>query len=218
MRTNSFRFAFGLLLLMLAGSFSAQGADPGNEQANQEICTGTCSTCPGKAQALAELADKAKVTLAVEGLSTAEEAQRIRGALAELAGVESCVAFAEQAWVWVAYDKQRLSIVQLTKQLDALGFKVAAEVQRIDPLAAPAKGLERTSLYVLLPQDPAKLAAALDKAAQLAGVAQLRYDRAFNLLLADLDPAQSSASKLKQSLIKAGFAAGLPGEELTQPR
>jgi hypothetical protein len=73
------------------------------------------------------------------------------------------------------------------------------------------------ALYVLLPKNEAKCQAALDKSAAMPGVAQLTYDRAYNLLLADLDPATTSAEKFQQALVKAGYAAGQPGEEMQQP-
>lgn len=207
-----------LLAMMLLTSQAVFAADPGNEAANKDSCTGTCSTCPGKASALTVLADSAKVLLAVKGLDSADEAKRIRSGLGELSGIESCVAFAEQGWVWVAYDNAVASIAQISRALSELGFSVSGEVQRIAPLPALNKGLERSAIYVLLPQDNAKRDAALGKAAALPGVAQLSYDRAYNLLLCDLDPVKTSAQKIKQALVKAGFAAGLPGEEMTQPK
>lgn len=203
-----------LLLLTATGTWAA---DPGDEAANRESCSGTCDTCPGKAQALLGLAGSAKVLLAVDGISGAEHAKRVRAAISGLKGVESCVVFAEQGWVWAAYDNDLASIAQLSKGLAGLGVTVTGELQRIAPLAELAEGQERAAIYVLLPQADAKRQAALDKSSTLPGVVRLSYDRAYNLLLVDLDPAKTSAAKLKQALVKAGYAAGLPGEEMTQP-
>lgn len=211
------RVVGGLLgtLLVLVGLLTAvDGRTDDDEQAG---CEGDCSTCPGKAQHLAALADNTKLVLQVDGMQGAEDSQMIRDSLMQLDGVALAYADPNLGLVWVAHDPAVADADELAGGVGELGYAVLGEAYRVAPLPGLAKGHTRGVVYVALLDDEDCAASIEAAVAHVPGVDASRLDRLFNILIVDYDPAKTKPEAVKQAVLKLGYSAGLPGEQMTMP-
>jgi hypothetical protein len=196
---------------------STAGADSSCSDSQKEDCGGACSTCPGKAKAIAGLAGKAKLVLAVDGLAGDKDVQKLRNGLDSLDGVEISVADQSQGKAWVAYDSGTIEAGEIKKQITRLGYAVIDTVCNLAPLPELAKGHERCVVYVARlgeGDNTTRICGAVNK---LAGVDGCSLDLMWYMLLVDYDPGQTSPKAVKQVLLDLGYAAGLPGEPMSFP-
>lgn len=206
---------FVLLALLLLGT-AASAADPSAEPQDKSGCTGICSTCPGKAKAMLGLAELKVAVVEAPGLGSDELAGKVRSSIGNLKGVESCVPMVEDHAVWVAYDAKLCGLKQIEGALGALKLKPGRNYL-LDPLPKLGSKEQRCVVYVIVPpgaKHNAKVAAGLSG---VAGVSAQRLDRMFNMVLANYNPAIVEPQQIKQALLRLGYPAGLPGEEITQP-
>ena len=196
---------------------AAQGG-PAAEPADKSGCTNTCSTCPGKAAAMLKLAEYKKVTLAVEGVKSEAQADKLHDALLALDGVMTGFTDLEQSTLWVAYDADVIGLAKITAAVSALQVKVLKTVDAVEPLPKLAKGFERCIVYVLLPADDAKAAGRVATAlGEFDGIGAHAIDHGYNMLLVDYKATSTTPVGIRDLLLGLGFPAGLPGEEMSQP-
>jgi hypothetical protein len=205
--------ALAAILLIGAAVFAA---DPSAEPEDKSSCTGTCSTCPGKAKAMLGLAEFKVAVVEAPGLSSDDVAQRVKDSVGALAGVESCVPMAEDRAVWVAYDAQACSLKRITAALTALKLKPGRNYV-LEALPKLGAKQERCVVYSIVPPGATHDKNVAQALSALPGLSAQRLDRMFNMVIANYDPAKLEPARIKQALLKLGYPAGLPGEEITQP-
>ncbi len=215
MRTSA-RMLIALLAALLLLSAASGAADPSAEPKDKADCTGTCSTCPGKAKAMLGLAEFKVAVIEAPGLSDDTIAAKVRERVGALKGVESCVPMADDRAVWVAYAAGSCSLKQITAALTALKLTPGRNYV-LDPLPALSAKQQRCVVYVIVPPGATHDKQVAQALSALPGLSAQRLDRMFNMVLANYDPAQLEPARIKQALLKLGYPTGLPGEEVTQP-
>jgi copper chaperone CopZ len=211
--TKTTMLALVALLLLCA---MASAADPSAEPQDKSACTGTCSTCPGKAQAMLGLAEFKVAVVEAPGLESEELADKVKASIGGLKGVESCVPMVEDHAVWVAYDAKLCGMLYIEGALKALKLNPGRNYL-LDPLPKLAGKEQRCVVYAIVPPGAKHDAKVVQGLSGVAGVSAQRLDRMFNMVIANYDPAKVEPQQIKQVLIKLGYPAGLPGEEMTQP-
>lgn len=207
---------FFMLLQAMLGAIIATAADPSAEPQDKADCTGTCSTCPGKAQAMLELAEFKVAVIEAVGLNDAAAADKVKQRLAAIKGVQSCVPLAQDHAVWVAYDAGTCGIKQLTAALSALKFTPGRHYA-LDAMPKLSAKQQRCVVYAIVPPGATHDKHVAQALSALPGLSAQRLDRMFNMVIANYDPARLEPLQIKQALLKLGYPTGLPGEEVTQP-
>jgi hypothetical protein len=213
---NSVKTTMFALLALLLLCATASAADPSAEPQDKSACTGTCSTCPGKAQAMLGLAELKVAVVEAPGLDSDELAEKVKERIGALQGVESCVPMTEDQAVWVAYDAKLCGLKQIEGALGALKLKPGRNYL-LDPLPKLGGKEQRCVVYAIVPPGPKHDEKVAQGLSGVAGISAQRLDRMFNMLIANFDPAKVEPKQIKQALLKLGYPAGLPGEEITQP-
>jgi len=202
----------------VSGSATTESTSGSNcSSSDQSDCGGACSTCPGKARAIAGLAGKAKLVLNVGGMTQDADAEKIRSGLDVLDGVEISVANLSQGMAWIAYNPAETSPATIKKQIMQLGYSIDGIIGDVAPLPELAKGHERCVVYVANLREgdnTSRICGAVDA---LAGVDGSRLDLMWYMLLVDYDPGKTNPEVFKQQLLELGYAAGLPGETISFP-
>jgi copper chaperone CopZ len=206
-----------LALALFACALPAFAEEHKEACASGESCGGTCSTCPGKAQAMLAIAEDAKVVFSVTGLVSSEQAKALREKLGTMKGVSIAVADPEAGTVWAAYKPAETKPEAISAKLAELGYKVTGTKDTISPLPKLAGKHERCVVYVTGFGSGDYKKQITDGAKALAGVDACALDAMFNMLLVNYDPAKVKPEAIKAKLVALGFAAGLPGGELQQP-
>ena len=206
-----------MLIAALALLACALPAFAEEECASSESCGGTCSTCPGKAKAMLSIAENAKVVFSVSGLVSGDQAKALREKLAEVNGVSIAVADPEAGTVWVAYDASVIKPDAINAKLTEMGYKVNSTESSIAALPVLDKGHERCVVYVTGFGTGEYEKKITEGVVELPGIDACALDAMFNMLLVNYDPALVQPDAIKARLVELGFAAGLPGGELTQP-
>jgi copper chaperone CopZ len=216
MTRNISLFAWYVLCALIVANSIARAADPSAEPKDKAACTGTCSTCPGKAKAMLSLAENKIVVLELATLVKADQEERVETAITKLKGVESCVAMSADHAVWVAYDSALCGVQQISATLEVLKFTPGRNYT-LDALPQLAGKQQRCVVYVIVPPGAKHDTSIAATAGALKGVAAFRLDRMFNMFIANYDPTKLQPEQIAAALVKAGYPAGLPGGELTQP-
>jgi len=204
-------------VLVLLPALTAAAPNPADESANRAACTGTCSTCPGKAQAVSGLAGMSSLTISLKQALAEDAAIELRGKIEGIKGVASCVVDGANSLAWVAFDGKKVKPADLVRAFEKQGSAIEAASAPLAPLPPLPEGYNRAVVYFLAPDDADTGESLAQMLKEIGGVVSHRREPFFNMLLLDYDPAKVELGEVKLALLGMGFASGLPGEEMTQP-